>query len=156
MKYCTVVKIIGRDRPISVGERLCARRLRSAAGLIISGRHILESRCADRCANDVFLTPFRATLKFHGKLGRSSGKWEDHCIVKSFQPMFQGTWKLDKRKEPKLLNFYSAAAEEKTIIPPPPPPPRSTPLGWRVCSFPSIVKFHHPFPLCFPFSPYFL
>ena len=39
-----------------------ARRLRSAAGSINSGRHILESRCAERCANDAFSTSFRATL----------------------------------------------------------------------------------------------
>ena len=39
-----------------------ARRLRSAAGSINSGRHILESRCAEHCANDAFLTSFRATL----------------------------------------------------------------------------------------------
>ena len=37
-------------------------RLRSAAGSINSGRHILESRCAQRCANDTFSTSFRATL----------------------------------------------------------------------------------------------
>ena len=48
---------------MNVGRRLRARRLRSAAGSINSGRHILESRCADRCANDAFSTSFRATLK---------------------------------------------------------------------------------------------
>ena len=47
---------------MNVGRRLRARRLRSAAGSINSGRHILESRCAERCANDAFLTSFRATL----------------------------------------------------------------------------------------------
>ena len=66
MKYCTVAKFMGRRRPIwmsvVVRRRLCARRLRSAAGSINSGRHILESRCAERCANDAFLTSFRATL----------------------------------------------------------------------------------------------
>ena len=30
---------------------------------VYSGRHILESRCAERCANDAFSTSFRATLK---------------------------------------------------------------------------------------------
>ena len=57
---------------------MCARRLRSAAGLISSGCHILVSRCADRCANDTFLTSFRATLidrffsvELHGKGPRS-------------------------------------------------------------------------------------
>ena len=47
---------------MNVGRRLRARRLRSAAGSINSGRHILESRCAERCANDAFSTSFRATL----------------------------------------------------------------------------------------------
>ena len=41
-KYCTVAKSVGRDRPkLKVGRRLRARRLRSAAGSINSGRHIL-------------------------------------------------------------------------------------------------------------------
>ena len=48
---------------MNVRRRLRARRLRSAAGSINSGRHILESRCAERCANDEFLTSFRATLR---------------------------------------------------------------------------------------------
>ena len=63
-KYCTGAKSVGRGRPIwtSVVVRARARRLRSAAGSINSGRHILESRCAERCANDAFLTSFRATL----------------------------------------------------------------------------------------------
>ena len=39
-----------------------SRRLRSSAESINSGRRILESRCADCCANDAFLTSFRATL----------------------------------------------------------------------------------------------
>ena len=54
MKYCTVAKSMGRERPISVEVNgcMCARRLRSPAGLITSDRHILDSRCADRCAND--------------------------------------------------------------------------------------------------------
>ena len=47
---------------MNVRRRLRARRLRSAAGSINSGRHILESRRAERCANDAFLTSFRATL----------------------------------------------------------------------------------------------
>ena len=65
MKYCTVAKSVRRSRPgdLNVRRRLRARRLRSATGSINSGRHILESRCAERCANDEFLTSFRATLK---------------------------------------------------------------------------------------------
>ena len=47
---------------LNVGRRPLARRLRSAAGSINSGRHILESRCAEHCANDAFLTSFRANL----------------------------------------------------------------------------------------------
>ena len=47
---------------MNVGRRPRVRRLRSVAGSINSGRHILESRCAERCANDAFLTSFRATL----------------------------------------------------------------------------------------------
>ena len=43
-------------------ERLRARRLRYAAELINSDRHILESRCADHCANEAFLTSFRVTV----------------------------------------------------------------------------------------------
>ena len=52
-------KSMGWDRPISVEANSCARarRLRSAARSINSGRHILE-----RCANDALLTSFRATL----------------------------------------------------------------------------------------------
>ena len=41
-----------------------ARHLRSAAGSIKSGRHILESRCAERCANNAFSTSFQATLSW--------------------------------------------------------------------------------------------
>ena len=62
MKYCTVAMI--RDRPISVEVNGCVRfacALRPIES-IKSGRHILESRCADRCANNTFLTSFRATL----------------------------------------------------------------------------------------------
>ena len=61
-KYCTVAKSVGRSRPIWTSVVVRARRLRSAAGSINSGRHILESRCAEHCANDAFLTSFRATL----------------------------------------------------------------------------------------------
>ena len=61
-KYCTVAKSVGRGRPIwtSVVVRAhvsCAQRP------VQSGDHILESRCAERCANDAFLTSFRATLR---------------------------------------------------------------------------------------------
>ena len=53
---------VGRfERRLSFA-RARARRLRSAADSINSGRHILESRCAEHCANDAFLTSFRATL----------------------------------------------------------------------------------------------
>ena len=48
---------------MNVGRRPRARRLRSAAGSINSGRHILESRCAERCANDAFSTSFRAIVR---------------------------------------------------------------------------------------------
>ena len=51
---------VGRFERRSSSAR--ARRLRSAAGSINSGRHILESRCAERCAKDAFSTSFRATL----------------------------------------------------------------------------------------------
>ena len=66
MKYCTVAhgKIYGSElADLDVRRRLRARRLRYAAGSINSGRHILESRCAERCANDAFFTSFRATLR---------------------------------------------------------------------------------------------
>ena len=57
-------KICGSGKAdLNVGHRPRARRLRSVAGSINSGRHILESRCAERCANDAFSTSFRATLK---------------------------------------------------------------------------------------------
>ena len=59
-KYCTVANLwvgVGRFE-----RRPRVRRLRSAAGSFNSGRHILESRCAERCANDAFSTSFRATL----------------------------------------------------------------------------------------------
>ena len=80
MKYCTVAKSMGWDRPLSVEVNGGARRLRSAAGLYNSGRNILESRCADRCANDAFLTSFRATLS-HGSHTRCSAlflHWSHH------------------------------------------------------------------------------
>ena len=48
---------------MDVRRRLRARRLRSAAGSINSGRHILKSRCAERCANDAILTSFRAMVR---------------------------------------------------------------------------------------------
>ena len=51
---------VGRFERRSSSAR--ARHLRSAAGSINSGRHVLESRCAERCANDAFSTSFRATL----------------------------------------------------------------------------------------------
>ena len=54
-----------------------ARRLRSAAGSINSGRHILESRCAERCAKDAFLTSFRATL--NGKKSNISFRSKGFC-----------------------------------------------------------------------------
>ena len=66
-KYCTVAKSVGRPGAGRLERRSSsarARRLRSAAGSINSGRHILESRCAERCANDAFSTSFRATLRF--------------------------------------------------------------------------------------------
>ena len=53
----------GRFERRSSSARARARRLRSATGSINSGRHILESRCAERCANDAFSTSFRATLR---------------------------------------------------------------------------------------------
>ena len=67
MKYCTVAKSISWSGKANFcrSERLRARRLRSAAGLINSDRHVLDSRCADRCANDAFLTWVRATLKLY-------------------------------------------------------------------------------------------
>ena len=46
------------------------RLLCSAAGSINSGRHVLESGCAERYANDAFLTSFRASLgKGTGRAG---------------------------------------------------------------------------------------
>ena len=60
-KYCTVAKSVGRGRPIWRSVVVCARvacALRPVQSH--SGRHILESRCAERCANDAFSTSFRA------------------------------------------------------------------------------------------------
>ena len=62
-KYCTVAKSVGWAWPIWPSVVICAYYFRSAAGSINSGRHILESRCAERCANKAFLTSFRATLR---------------------------------------------------------------------------------------------
>ena len=42
MKYCTVAKTMGRGRPIWTSVIVRVRRLRSAAGSINSGRHILD------------------------------------------------------------------------------------------------------------------
>ena len=63
MKYCTVAKSygMGRDRPISVEVTGCAR-VACALQPSQSGRHSLESKGADHCANDAFLTSLRATL----------------------------------------------------------------------------------------------
>ena len=61
-KYCTVAKSVGQGRRIWTSVVIRACRLRSAAGSINSGRHILESRCAERCANDAFLTSFRGNV----------------------------------------------------------------------------------------------
>ena len=47
------------------------RRLRSATGSINSGRHILAfTMCRERCANDAFLTSFRATLNMDTRAGK--------------------------------------------------------------------------------------
>ena len=57
-------KYLAREGPGSrLSERLRARRLRSAAESINSSCHILELQCADRCANDAFLTSFSSYLK---------------------------------------------------------------------------------------------
>ena len=59
MKYCTVAKVWVR-----IGQFL-SKWPAVRASLALCGRvnhHILESRCADRCANDAFLTSFWATL----------------------------------------------------------------------------------------------
>ena len=60
-KYCTVAKSVGRGRPIWTSVVVRAR-VACALRPVQSGRHILESRCAERCASDAFSTSFRATL----------------------------------------------------------------------------------------------
>ena len=63
MKYCTVAKSMGRSWPIWASVVVCARvacaprPVRSIPVAIF-----LRSRCAERCANDAFLTSFQATL----------------------------------------------------------------------------------------------
>ena len=71
--YCG--KICGSGKAdLNVGRRprARARRLRSMAGSNNSGRHILESRCAEPCTNDEFSTSFRATLIFISAVDRVS------------------------------------------------------------------------------------
>ena len=50
-------------RSTAVGRNDPSRTQTIILQVIYSGRHILESRCAERCATDAFLTSFRATLK---------------------------------------------------------------------------------------------
>ena len=104
---------------MNVGRRLRARRLRSAAGSINSGRHILESRCSERCANDAFSTSFRATLKFvtstHWKnVPLSSGRVIVHTIL---QPSPAISW-IELGGMPKwlLLDFGYQDAESTAYI----------------------------------------
>ena len=64
MKYCTVAKSMGRSSPIWTSVVVCARvacALRPVRSIPVA--IVLHSRCAERCANDAFLTLFRATLK---------------------------------------------------------------------------------------------
>ena len=63
MKYCTVSKSMGRGTPIWTSVVVCAR----VACALWPVRSIpvalfLPSQCAERCANDAFLTSLRATL----------------------------------------------------------------------------------------------
>ena len=68
--YGVIGRIIALWQNLWVGEGRFERRSSSTrASLALcgrfnqnSGRHILESRCAERCANDAFSTSFRATL----------------------------------------------------------------------------------------------
>ena len=57
MKYCTVAKSMGRSRPIWTSIVICVR-----VACALRPVRFLPSRCAERCANDAFLTSFRATL----------------------------------------------------------------------------------------------
>ena len=78
-KYCTVAKSVGRGRPIWTSVVVRARVNRALQPVQSNtGRHILESRCAERCANDVFSTSFRVTLR-HSFLDKLSGNvtWMD-------------------------------------------------------------------------------
>ena len=64
MKYCTAAKSTGRGRPIwmsvAVPTRIaCALRPDRSIPVTI----FLPSQCAERCANDAFLTSLRATLR---------------------------------------------------------------------------------------------
>ena len=63
MKYCTMAKSMGRSRPIWTSVVVCARvacAMRPVRSIPVA--IFLRSRCAERCANDAFLTSFRATL----------------------------------------------------------------------------------------------
>ena len=68
-----------------------------------SGRHILESRCADRCANDAFLTSFRATLTCKTHLGGS-------CLL------YSGVWFFFFLKNIPLLNHSSIFCTYRTSV----------------------------------------
>ena len=109
---------------MNVGRRLRARRLRSAAGSIDSSRHILESRCAERCANNAFSTSFRATLKptFHSlttsicQLCASFELWLIICGIS------ENEFTLDLAKYP----HRGLCVGPSLGLSNPPPPPRST------------------------------
>ena len=72
MKYCTVAKSMGRDRTNSVEVNGCAH-VACALGpsRSIQVAIFLNHDCADRCANDAFLTSFRATLNLSPRHAQS-------------------------------------------------------------------------------------
>ena len=69
----------------------CSSHLRSAAESINSGRHILESRCEGPCANDTFLTLFRATSRPAGGINHSDS--DGACVNYAIVPQFPWIWK---------------------------------------------------------------
>ena len=81
--------------------------------VVYSGRHILESRCAERCANDAFLTSFRATLKMTKVPSRGRGRSDVHVSPIFF---FEYNGSSTRPKEKKLWTHHSGDLSEKASL----------------------------------------
>ena len=109
MKYCTVAKSMRRSRPIwtSVVVRArvaCALRpVRSIEVAIFK-----PSRCAERCANDEFLTSFRATLMLLEVPLKMLYNTRCNAHFVAFMPIWGWSMGYDEIKIAKMLNVGCA------------------------------------------------